>query len=82
MHWWARNLIQIGKSLSCTFFWCVTICECHIKKGDLKEILLLVSPFFSFQSTRVSASTNSGIYDSDDDYDNFVSDNGDKYLMK
>jgi hypothetical protein len=45
---------------------------------------LSVSPFFSFQSTKVSASTNSGIDDSDDDDDddNFVSDKGDKYLMK
>lgn len=79
MHWWARNLIRTGKSLSSPYFWWVTLSESHITKGDLKEILLSISQFFSFQSTRVSASAKPGIDDSDDD--NFGSDNGDKYLM-
>ena len=48
-------------------------------KSDLKELLLSISPSFSFQSTRVSASTSQGLDDGDDNID---SDKGDKYLMK
>jgi len=40
---------------------------------------LSILPFFSFQSTRVSASTKPGHDDGDD---NFGNDNVDKYLMK
>jgi hypothetical protein len=63
-----------------SIIWWVTFPECHITKEDLKELLLSVSPFFSFRSTRVSASTNPGLDDGDDD--NFGSNNGDKYLMR
>jgi hypothetical protein len=76
-HWLARNLVRMWKSLPCTW---VTLSKCHITKGDLKELLVSITPLFYVQSTRVSASTNSGL-DNGDDYIS-GSDKGDKYLMK
>lgn len=76
---WARNLIRIGKSLSCPYFWWVNLYKCYITEGDLKELLFSISPLLSSLSIRVSASTSTGLDDGDDD--NFGSDNGEKYSM-